>query len=98
MTVIGSDVIPRLPDVVLYGKPGCHLCETAYETLVRVQQTEPFELTVVNILTDPDIFAEYAEAIPVVVVAGKQFCRYRVDEARFIECLQEVNNHYASPS
>ncbi len=77
--------------VVLYGKPGCHLCEEAYETLCRVQVLKPCELTLIDIRTDPELFAEYAESIPVVEVAGKQFCKYRVDEARLKQRLEEVN-------
>jgi glutaredoxin len=91
MNASARDAAANKVQVVLYGKAGCHLCEEAYEALRRVQARRDFDLTLIDIRTDPDIFAEYAESIPVVEISGKQFCKYRVDETRLIERLEEVN-------
>ena len=65
--------------VTLYGKPGCHLCEQAREVLLGVQSEIAFTLTDVNILDNEELFAEYAESIPVVDIGDSFFCRYRID-------------------
>jgi hypothetical protein len=54
--------------VVLYGKPGCHLCSIAHELLLGLQRE--FELTIdqVDISRDDELLARYLETIPVVVI------------------------------
>lgn len=73
--------------VALYGKPGCHLCEQALDVLLSVQAEINFRLVEINILDDDEIFAEYAESIPVVEIGDAYFCRYHVEPAEFRERL-----------
>src|SRR5262245_59008720 len=39
--------------VTLYSRAGCHLCEQAEAVLVAVRRQAPFELTVVDVDSDP---------------------------------------------
>lgn len=60
--------------VVLYSRPGCHLCEQALLEL-RVLHSETrermsFELTEVNIESDPEIEKKFLFEIPVIEVDG----------------------------
>ena len=73
--------------VLLYGKPGCHLCDEAREVVVRVcaELGETFEER--NILDDPELQRRYGEQIPVTVVDGRQHDVWRVDEARLRQVL-----------
>ena len=73
--------------VLLYGKPGCHLCDEAREVVVRVcaELGETFEER--NILDDPELQRRYGEQIPVTVVDGRQHDVWRVDEARLRQAL-----------
>jgi glutaredoxin len=64
------------PRLVLYSRPGCHLCEDARGVLVRVGA--PFQE--VNIETDDDLHARLLERIPVVVLDGEELFEYFVDE------------------
>lgn len=50
--------------LVLYSKPGCHLCEGLQVKLEQVKQIE-FELEIRNITTREDWFAAYQYEIPV---------------------------------
>lgn len=50
--------------LVLYSKPGCHLCEGLQEKLEQIQTLE-FELEVRNIEQRPDWFSRYQYEIPV---------------------------------
>lgn len=53
-------------DVVLYGKPGCCLCDDARAALV----TASISFRQVDINSDPALKAEYGWTIPVVEVSG----------------------------
>ena len=50
--------------LILYSKPGCHLCEGLQEKLQQVRQIE-FELEIRDITTREDWFAAYQYEIPV---------------------------------
>lgn len=50
--------------LVLYSKPGCHLCEGLQEKLEQIQSI-PIELEVRDITTNPQWFAAYQFEIPV---------------------------------
>jgi glutaredoxin len=67
--------------VVLYGAPGCHLCDVAKGVLERQRELLGFELRQVDISGDPALEAAYREQIPVVVVDGRKAFKYRVDPA-----------------
>lgn len=77
--------------VTVYSKPGCHLCEDALQVLTHLQAQIPFTLEEVNILSDPGLFAEYGEQIPVVLLDGAVLFEYIVDEAVLRQKLREVN-------
>ena len=50
--------------LILYSKPGCHLCEGLLEKLEQVNEIE-FDLEIRNINTREDWFAAYQYEIPV---------------------------------
>ena len=62
--------------VVVYTRPGCHLCEDACEVL----QQYGLEPELVDISADPDLLAKYQYLIPVVIIDGRERFRGRVDE------------------
>ena len=66
-------------EVVLYGAPGCHLCDVAKDVLDRQRELIGFELQVVDISGDPELERSYREQIPVVFVDGRKAFKYRVD-------------------
>lgn len=56
--------------VVLYSRPGCHLCDDAADLLEQLAQRIPITVTEVNILSDIDLYERYKHSIPVVVLDG----------------------------
>jgi len=64
--------------VILYSKPGCHLCEPVREVVLAVQRGRAFEFEIRNIEDDPADFEKYQHAIPVVVVDGREIARYKL--------------------
>ena len=62
--------------LVLYGRPGCHLCDDARAVLERIGH--PFEE--VDIETDDELLARYLERIPVIALDGTELYDFFVNE------------------
>ncbi len=71
-----SEAASPLPDLVLYTREGCHLCDDAREVLLRVGA--PFDE--VDIERDDELFKRYLERIPVVAIDGREAFDLFVDE------------------
>lgn len=54
--------------VILYSKPGCHLCESALELLLEIRRETDFELNEIDITADRELFKQYFEKIPVIII------------------------------
>lgn len=70
------------PRITLIGKPGCHLCDDARLVVRRVAEDTGAGWAERSILDDAELFAQYAEQIPVVLVDGEPHDFWRVDEHR----------------
>ena len=75
------------PEVVLYGRPGCCLCDEAREVLERVRTEIPFVLHERDIETDDGLLRAYLERIPVVTIDGDEAFELWVEEPRLRERL-----------
>jgi glutaredoxin len=73
--------------VVLYGKPGCHLCDNAREIVRAVCAETGDDWSEVDITQDDRLFTEYGEQIPVTFVDGRQHDFWRVDPDRLRKAL-----------
>jgi len=65
--------------VVLYSRPGCHLCDEARAILEAERARTPFELEELDIETDDGLVKEYGIRIPVVVIDGVERFEISVD-------------------
>lgn len=73
--------------VVLFSRPGCHLCDTA-RTVVDTVTAELGERYVERDITlDPHDLRDYEESVPVVVVDGVQVDFWRISEDRLRAAL-----------
>ena len=87
----------RTVTITLIGKPGCHLCDAARETITAVVRQLDSEasapiITVeeLSIVDDAALLDRYADEIPVVLVNGRVHNIWRVDAARLRAALVEV--------
>lgn len=55
--------------LILYTKPGCHLCEGLQEKLEQIENLE-FELEIRDIMTRDDWFEAYQYEVPVLYVTN----------------------------
>lgn len=73
---------PGEPRVVVYGKPGCHLCEDAERLVAQVCAEAGEQWRSVDISSDPQLMRTYGEQLPVTFVDGAQHDFWRVDPQR----------------
>ncbi|HZS35182.1 MAG TPA: glutaredoxin family protein [Polyangia bacterium] len=67
--------------LTLYTRVHCHLCDDAKAALERVRARAGFELDVIDVDTDAELQALYGLEVPVVLVDGKKWAKFRVDES-----------------
>jgi glutaredoxin len=68
-----------MPSVVLYSRPGCHLCDVARQTIEGVRVRLGFDFREVSIEGDDALEREYGIRIPVVLVDGHERFEIAVD-------------------
>jgi glutaredoxin len=70
-----------MTDVVVYSRPGCHLCEEAVARIVALhEQGYRFGLHEVDIESDELLLRRHLERIPVVEVDGTVISELVLDE------------------
>ena len=84
-----SDIVwrPGEPRVVVYGKPGCHLCEDAERLVAAICDETGQQWRSVDISDDAALMRTYGEQIPVTFVDGAQHDFWRVDPQRLRAAL-----------
>jgi len=76
------------PHIVVYSRPGCHLCDELTQTIASAGCHGDYTLSEVNIETDPQLLARYRFEIPVVTINGEEAFRHRVTVEQFKQALQ----------
>lgn len=62
----------------LLSRPECHLCEELRQRVDGMLGDLPREWEVVDVDSDPDLAAQFGDAIPVLFVNGKLFAKTRL--------------------
>jgi len=74
--------------IVVYTRPGCHLCVEAMQELRRLQDELGFALSERDIDGDETLLRAYFERIPVVALDGEELFDFHVDETVLRERLE----------
>ena len=69
--------------VILYTRPGCHLCEDARRAIEAAGCDDSFTLSEVNIETGPILLKLYKDDIPVITIDGAQAFKHHVTPEEF---------------
>ena len=78
---------PGATRVIVYTKPGCHLCEDACAAVARIAAETGTGWDAKDISADDALMAQWAEYVPVILVDGHVHGWFRVDERRLREAL-----------
>jgi glutaredoxin len=77
--------------VVLYGRPGCHLCEEALEAIIALHgEGYRFELHEIDIESDEELLRGLLERIPVVEVDGERVSELVLDQGMLRDRLDNL--------
>ena len=75
--------------ITIYGRTGCHLCETALGLLQSMQEELDFEIQEILIDGSEELEKLYGEKIPVTQIDGVHHDFWRVDPERFRSSLEK---------
>ena len=80
-----------MADIVVYSRPGCHLCEEAIEQIIALhEQGYRFNLHEVDIESNELLLRRYLERIPVVEVDGVEVSELILDRTGLVARLDTV--------
>jgi thioredoxin-related protein len=74
--------------LVVYSKPGCHLCDEMKTVVARVGRLRPLVVEEVDISGDASLEALYGLEIPVLIVNGRKAAKYRISDSELIRILE----------
>ena len=80
----------RKIEVVIYSKPGCHLCEEMKTEIARANCSDLYLLKEINIEADPVLWEQYKHDIPVLKIDGVETFWHRLLAEHFREKIIAV--------
>ncbi|HEX8847870.1 MAG TPA: glutaredoxin family protein [Pyrinomonadaceae bacterium] len=80
--------MPTKAQVILYTRPGCHLCEEAKEEMRAAGFEDDYVLEEINIESDPALRERYGWEIPVILINGVKAFKYRLTADEFRQKLR----------
>ena len=75
------------PQVTLYTRSGCCLCDEAKRVLEQARSRVDFDLAEVDIDSDPDLQRLYSTEVPVVSINSHKAFKYKVDMKELLKKL-----------
>ena len=76
------------PQVTLYTRDRCHLCDEVKRQLTLLRREADFEIREVNVDESGELRKRYGERVPVVAINGREAFDYRIDRRRFLKLLR----------
>ena len=73
--------------VIIYSRPGCHLCDEAKAAIQNAGCSDKFSFEEVNIESDEELLRKYKYDIPVVMIDAVEAFRHRVAIDEFIRLI-----------
>ena len=74
--------------VVLYARPGCHLCDDARAVIEEARAEVAFVFQEVDIESDDALVRDYGLRIPVVAIDGDEVFEISVDRASLLAAVR----------
>ena len=84
--------------VIIYSRPGCHLCDEAKQTIEAAGCRDEYTLGEINSESDPELIRRYQYDIPVVTIDGVEAFRHRLTADAFRERLRKSGGKPAFPT
>ena len=82
--------------VIIYSRPGCHLCDEAKAVIMSAGCSDQFTLEEVNIESDEELLRKYKYDIPVIVIEGVESFIHRVHASEFRTRIKRIKSGFKS--
>ena len=79
------------PEVTIYTKPGCHLCEEAKFAIAPLLREFHASLREIDIENDPTLTQRFGCDIPVIYIGRRKSAKHRVNLQQFRRQLQDAS-------
>jgi glutaredoxin len=76
--------------VIIYSRPGCHLCDEAKQAMEAAECLDEYTLDEINIESEADLLRRYQYDIPVITIDGLEAFRHRLTSDAFRETLRRT--------
>jgi len=77
------------PRLILYSREYCHLCHEMLTALQRLCGAS-CEIEVVDVDSDPELERRFGERVPLLMHAGTELCRYRLEPEKVRAYLSDL--------
>ncbi len=77
----------ELPELTVYSRMGCHLCEDMLDALYAYRDELGFDMTIYNIDDDPELLEMFTESVPSVFLGEREIMRYYFELATLEQAL-----------
>lgn len=75
------------PQVTLYTRAGCCLCDDAKQVIDAARRQAAFDYAEIDIDSDPDLVRLYNDEVPVIMINRRKAFKYRVNINEFLKKL-----------
>ena len=75
------------PQVTLYTRAGCCLCDDAKQVIAAARECADFEYAEIDIDSDPELVRLYNDEVPVIAINRSKAFKYRVNMNEFLKKL-----------
>ena len=75
--------------VIIYSRPGCHLCDEAKQAIEAAECPGEYTLEEINIESDPALLSRYQYDIPVITINDVEAFRHGLTSEAFRERMLE---------
>ena len=82
------------PHVIVYSRPGCHLCDEAKHAIQTAGCHDLFTLEEINIESDNELLTKYKYDIPVIAIDGVESFIHRVDAKEFRTRITRIKSGF----
>jgi glutaredoxin len=79
------------PHVIIYSRPGCHLCDEAKAAIMSAGCSDSFTVEEINIESDEELLRKYKYDIPVIAINGVEMFIHRVDRDEFKTRIKRIS-------
>ncbi len=78
------------PELIVYGRGYCHLCDDMIAALRRMQDRFSFDLSIIDVDSDAALETQFGEKVPVLMCGDRELCHYFLDEPVVTAFLSEL--------